>query len=142
MRHPHHSFNSTCSCSHLAPRKESCQSSHHLKVHRSPLHCPMPCLTRFGRFLLSRQFVLGAPAQRLTSEDVLECELDVAGVKSRCLDEGQIVLACDPCQFWAPTAIMADNSLANCLASSVGTALRWRKSLLLPTSMMTMLASA
>lgn len=33
-------------------------------------------------------------------------------------------------------------SLANCFASSVGTALKCLKSLLLPTSMMTMLLSA
>jgi hypothetical protein len=35
-----------------------------------------------------------------------------------------------------------DDILAKALASSVGTARRWRKSLLFPTSMMTMLASA
>jgi hypothetical protein len=34
------------------------------------------------------------------------------------------------------------NALANCLASSVGTALRCRKSLLFPTSMMTIFESA
>ena len=34
------------------------------------------------------------------------------------------------------------NTLANCLASSVGTALRCRKSLLFPTSMMTIFESA
>jgi len=34
------------------------------------------------------------------------------------------------------------NTLANCFASSVGTALRCRKSLLFPTSMMTIFESA
>lgn len=81
---------------------------------------------------------------RHTSEDVLEGELYVAGIQSRRLDERQVVLAC--CEESASVGIKVVSGghylLANALASSVGTALRCRKSLLLPTSMMTMFASA
>lgn len=82
---------------------------------------------------------------RPTCEDVLEGKFYVAGVKGGSFDEREIVLAC-----WiisAPRGLLVLqlgklNILANCLASSVGTARRCRKSLLLPTNMMTMLESA
>lgn len=76
-----------------------------------------------------------------TGEDVLKCQLDVTSVKSRRLDEGQIVLTCKLVSDKV-TSKASRNSLANCLASSVGTARRCRRSLLFPTSIMTMLASA
>ena len=82
-----------------------------------------------------------------TCENVLESELDVAGVQGGRLDERQVVLACGTTvsralQGTDGGGVGGDYALANCLASSVGTARRCLKSLLLPTSMMTMLESA
>src|SRR4051812_37454834 len=79
--------------------------------------------------------------QKRTGENVLECKLDVAGIEGRGLDEGKMVVACGLSAI-VPARSGLHDALANCLASSVGTALRCRKSLLLPTSMMTMLLSA
>jgi hypothetical protein len=80
-----------------------------------------------------------------TRQDILKSELDVAGVQGRGFDEGQMVRACErPYQSCLSGRIWIKKlgSLANSLASSVGTALRCLKSLLLPTSMMTRFASA
>jgi hypothetical protein len=80
-----------------------------------------------------------------TCEDVLEGKLDVAGIQSRGLNEGEVVVA-----WWKKGVVsgsMVPRSgrkglLANCLASSVGTARKCLKSDLFPTNMMTMLLSA
>lgn len=81
-----------------------------------------------------------------TCQDVLEGELDVAGVESRRLNEGEVVVTCEtiPGQYLIPLCreMVSGGILANCLASSVGTARRCLKSLLFPTSIMTMLLSA
>lgn len=79
-----------------------------------------------------------------TCQDVLEGKFDVAGVKGRGLNERQVVLAyvAVSATHSHPPGEHKENILANCLASSVGTARRCLKSLLFPTSMMTMLESA
>lgn len=81
---------------------------------------------------------------RITSEDVLESQLDVAGVQCGGLDEREVVLAYARAQSAIALTGIIDCLLllANCFASSVGTALRCLKSLLFPTSMITMLLSA
>lgn len=78
-----------------------------------------------------------------TSQDILESKFNVAGIKGGRLDERQMVLACrSDWSVKSPWFVGPQDELANPLASSVGTALRCLKSLLLPTSMMTMFASA
>lgn len=84
-----------------------------------------------------------AAQETQTCKDVLEGKLNVARVESGGLDEREIVVAC----FGQHGNIVVTKSrysdvLANCFASSVGTARRCLRSLLFPTSMMTMLESA
>ena len=80
-----------------------------------------------------------------TCEDVLESKLDIAGIECRSFNKGKVVLACSLSSASKHLKYSRNAEcpiLANCLASSVGTALRCLKSLLFPTSMMTMLESA
>ena len=87
-----------------------------------------------------------------TCENILEGFFYISGVQSWRLNKGESVL------FWNEESGSNKNlsvkplNMTGCLqqwpvpaktrASSVGTALRWRRSLLFPTSMMTMLLSA
>ena len=80
--------------------------------------------------------MLGSP----TRENVLERQLNIAGIESRGLDERQIVVTWIASELG--TYVFQVCILANCLASSVGTARRCLKSLLFPTSMITMFESA
>lgn len=77
-----------------------------------------------------------------TCQDVLECELDVAGIKGGGFDEGQAVLGWNNVSISDRKEEEGKSLPANAFASSVGTARRCLKSLLFPTSMMTMLLSA
>jgi hypothetical protein len=124
--------------------KASCRSSHHFLDHPDRArHCLTLCLIRCGRFLDDQSVMRNCVKRRaiITCENVLEGQFDITCIKCRCFNEGQIVFACE----WSvlPLYKREDRSiLANCLASSVGTARRCRRSLLFPTSIITMFASA
>jgi hypothetical protein len=105
---------------------------------------------QFGRFLIEVSLQLRNVDCRLgvdwhTCEDVLEGKLDVTGIECGSFNKGKVVLACS--LLSASKHMQCPRNpecpiLANCLASSVGTALRCLKSLLFPTSMMTIFESA
>lgn len=46
-----------------------------------------------------------------TGQNVLECKLNVAGIESRRLDEGQVILACPNNQHLSVSSLVADTAL-------------------------------
>lgn len=81
-------------------------------------------------------------------QDLLKCGFYVRGVQSRSLDEREIISFCNSTRrlhIKAPEEVKVvhcEHLPAKARASSVGTARRWRRSLLFPTSIITIFWSA
>jgi len=85
-------------------------------------------------------------AVQRTCEFILEGQLDVACIQSRGLNEAEAILAREGLGLWEKFSQYSVSDIMYCTlmphTSSVGTARRCLKSLLFPTSMMTMFVSA